>query len=84
MVADAQVKLVSLAFSLFRNMYLAGTWHFISPQLLVLTLSKGTIIFGGGPVSSLILHSFISTSAVSFDPFDVVSDNPFMLRLFHR
>jgi hypothetical protein len=64
MVANAQVKFASLAFRLFRNMYLAGMLprRFIAPPLLVLTVLKGTIIFGGGPVSSLILHSFIGIS----------------------
>ena len=64
MVANAQVKFASLGFRLFRNMYLAGTCHFIAPQLLILTLIKGTIIFGGGPVS--FIYSFISDSYQQF------------------
>ena len=74
MVANAEVKFASLAFRLFRNMYLAGTLHFIAPQLLVLTLIKGTIIFGGGPVSSLILHIVLRINDFLLDSYDVISD----------
>jgi hypothetical protein len=78
MVANALVKSASLEFKLFRNMYLAGTLHFIAPQLLVLTLIKGTIIFGGGPVSSLILYTHLSVLRINgfpLDSYDVISDS---------
>jgi hypothetical protein len=74
MVANAEVKFSPLAFKLFRNMYLAGTLHFIVPQLLVLTLIiKGTIIFGGGPVSSLVIYRRLHLILTTF-----------MFRVLHR